>query len=159
MATLADLAAAAAARWSSIYSVTVPPELVLAIIGIESHGDTNAVGAAGELGLMQVMPDTARALGLADPHKLATPEIGVDYGTKYLAQQLERYAGKIPHAVAAYNAGSARFTQGERFVNQSYVDKVIARFLQIVHGNAPLAWIGAAAVAGVALWIVNTRRS
>jgi soluble lytic murein transglycosylase-like protein len=151
--SIPDLAAGAAAKWSAALGVAVPPELVLAIIAIESHGDTNAVGTSGERGLMQVMPGTARELGLTDPSLLADPVIGVYYGTEYLAQQLQRYGGKIPPAVAAYNAGSARYTDDEKFVNQPYVDRVLERFRQLTQGGTPGLALGVAAVIGVALFV------
>jgi len=159
--SLSELVAGEAIAASARYGVTVPRELVLAVIGIESHGDTMAVRREGDgalsRGLMQVKESTARELGLKDPLQLHLPDVGVHYGTAYLAKQLTRYGGRIPTAVAAYNAGSARYTQQERFINQGYVDKVMARFQQLRRGASPALWIGLAAVAGVGLWAASER--
>ena len=71
------------------------------------------------------MGATARELGCDAPFLsvLCSPVVGIEYGCRYLARQLERYGSEV-EAVAAYNAGSAR-RSGDEFVNQSYVDKVM----------------------------------
>jgi len=80
-------------------------------------------------GLMQVMGQTVRELGLKDPFlaALCDPATGLDWGCRYLAKQLKRYQGNVEAAVAAYNAGSAiRDEDRQSWRNQSYVDKVRA---------------------------------
>jgi len=132
------------------------------VIASESAGDPAAAArtSAGDYarGLMQVREATARALGLKDPRQLHDPYVGVRYGVHYLAQQLDRYAGRVAPAVAAYNAGTARYTEAERFVNQSYVDRV-TRWLQ----RAMPAGIAAGGLAlgalAVALLLNKRRRS
>lgn len=79
----------------------VPPALVKAVIAAESMFDSEAVSHAGAQGLMQLMPDTARSLGVTDAFR---PDQNVRGGTEYLARLLERY-GDFSHALAAYNAG------------------------------------------------------
>ena len=108
---------------------------------------------------MQVKDTTARELGLSDPLQLHVPAIGIDYGVRYLAKQLARYGGKIPNAVAAYNAGSARFTERETFVNQAYVDAVL-RFARGFAGGARAAapWLLGAGVLALALWALSRSR-
>jgi soluble lytic murein transglycosylase len=79
----------------------VPPALVKAVIAAESMFDSEAVSRAGAQGLMQLMPDTARALGVDDPFR---PDENVRGGTEYLRAMLDRY-GDFSRALAAYNAG------------------------------------------------------
>lgn len=79
----------------------VPPGLVKAIVATESNFDPRAVSPKGALGLMQLMPTTARALGVADPFETFA---NVDAGVRYLRGLLERY-GRLDLALAAYNAG------------------------------------------------------
>ncbi len=84
----------------------VDPALVKAIMRCESAFTMNRNGgvltsSAGALGLMQLMPDTARGLGV-NPH---TVEGNIEGGVKYLARQLRRFDGDIQRVAAAYNAG------------------------------------------------------
>jgi soluble lytic murein transglycosylase-like protein len=79
----------------------VPPALVKAVIAAESRFDSAAVSRAGALGLMQLMPETARQLGVDDPFR---PDENVRGGTRYLRAMLDRY-GDMSRALAAYNAG------------------------------------------------------
>lgn len=120
-----SLATDAASRAGASAGVSLPVDLVLAVVWKESSGNPAAVGDGGaSLGLMQVQKATARDLGIQDPRLLFDPRVALLAGSTYLARQLARYGGRVAHAVAAYNAGSARFTQDERFVNQGYVDRV-----------------------------------
>jgi soluble lytic murein transglycosylase len=79
----------------------VPPALVKAVIAAESRFDSTAVSRAGAQGLMQLMPKTARELGIEDPFQ---PSENVKGGTRYLRSMLDRY-GDMTRALAAYNAG------------------------------------------------------
>ena len=78
----------------------VDPELLLRMMHQESRGNQNAVSPAGALGLMQLMPGTARGLGV-DPLNARENVTG---GARYLREQLDRF-GTVPLALAAYNAG------------------------------------------------------
>jgi hypothetical protein len=81
----------------------IPLELLLALIMQESKGDPNAQSGAGAQGLMQLMPATAKGLGVANPFD---PKQNVEGGAKYLKQLLDQYGGDTQKALAAYNAGA-----------------------------------------------------
>lgn len=86
---------------ASLYNV--PLNLLKAMGKAESGFDANAVSPAGAQGVMQLMPATARSLGVEDPFDARSNIMG---GAKYISQQLEKYNGNIDLALAAYNAGS-----------------------------------------------------
>jgi soluble lytic murein transglycosylase-like protein len=92
-----DLADAAADRYG------LPRELVRGVMAAESGFSMEAISSKGAIGLMQLMPETARDLGV-DPND---PAQNVDGGTRYLRDLLLRYNGGLRHALAAYNAGPA----------------------------------------------------
>ncbi len=77
-------------------------DLVRAVIQVESGFNAHAVSSKGAMGLMQLMPATARALGLSDPFQ---PDDNIRGGVAYLAQLLARYHYDLQLGLAAYNAG------------------------------------------------------
>jgi soluble lytic murein transglycosylase-like protein len=81
----------------------VPAKLVEAVIRVESGFDPRAVSRRGAQGLMQLMPATAKGLGVANPFD---PKQNVEGGAKYLKQLLDQYGGDTQKALAAYNAGA-----------------------------------------------------
>jgi soluble lytic murein transglycosylase-like protein len=81
----------------------VDPELVKAVIRVESGDDPSAVSTAGAMGLMQLMPGTARTYGVLNPWD---PEQNVAGGAKHLSVLIREYGGNVSLALAAYNAGS-----------------------------------------------------
>ena len=82
----------------------ISPFLLAALVRVESNFDRWAVSPAGARGLAQIMPATARDLGIAD---LFDPQQNLFGGADYLAQQLEEF-GSLRLALAAYNAGPER---------------------------------------------------
>lgn len=113
----------AAARYS------VDPALVRAVVGQESGFDPNATSPAGAQGLMQLMPATARALGVENP---LDPAQSLDGGVRYLAQQLHDFGGRVDLALAAYNAGPAAVRRAGGVPpypeTQQYVAKILAAY-------------------------------
>lgn len=111
MRSLVPLARVEAARRD------LAPELVLAVIAVESKGDPEARSSKGALGLMQLLLPTAReqAALLGDPEPdeddLLDPETNVRLGAAYLARQVERFGGSERLGLAAYHAGPGRVNE------------------------------------------------
>ena len=80
----------------------IPVELIRAIISVESNGKAGATNPSGARGLMQLMPATAKSVGVEDPHD---PEQSIRGGARYLKHLLKIFKGSLTHAIAAYNAG------------------------------------------------------
>lgn len=112
----------------------IPPALVKAVIAAESAFDSDAVSHKGAKGLMQLMPETAEEMGVADPLE---PAQNVRGGTSYLRAMIDRY-GDLGRALAAYNAGPStvdRYGGIPPFEEtRDYVDRVLAYYRRY-HGD------------------------
>lgn len=124
----------------------VDANLIKAFIQTESSWNPNAVRQEPQIndasiGLMQILLKTAQwltnnpNLASADLYNAGT---NIDIGTKYIAKQLSRYSGDIPKAIAAYNAGSAKYKLNGDFINQNYVDTVMGYYQEYVTDNQPV---------------------
>ncbi len=105
----------------------IDPRLLTALVWTESNFRADAVSHAGALGLAQLMPATARGLGV-DPRD---PLANLDGGARYLRAQLDAF-GRVDLALAAYNAGPARVSRAggvpDIVETQLYVTRVLERF-------------------------------
>lgn len=105
----------------------VPIALLKAVAKAESDFNPNVVSSSGAMGVMQLMPETAKGLGVSEPFDVEQNIMG---GARYLADKLAMYDGNVELALAAYNAGSGNvkkyggvppFTE-----TQNYIKKVLA---------------------------------
>jgi soluble lytic murein transglycosylase-like protein len=102
----------------------VEPDLIKAVMSVESGGDPNALSPAGAQGLMQLMPTTATDLGVRNPFD---PAENIMAGTRYLRQLLDRYWGNVRLALAAYNWGMGNLEKRPETMpteTKSYILKV-----------------------------------
>jgi hypothetical protein len=111
------------------------PSLLEALVWQESRWRENAVSHAGARGLAQLMPGTARYLGV-DPDD---PMQNLEGGARYLREQLDRFDGDLEKALAAYNAGPGRVIRADGIPNiretQGYVAAIMGRLAD--HSRAP----------------------
>ena len=107
----------------------VDPKLVDAVVRVESNYDPRAVSRRGALGLMQLMPDTADRLEVNDPFD---PEENIRGGVREISRLVDRYAGNLQLALAAYNAGEgavARYRGIPPYKEtRSYVTKILTLY-------------------------------
>lgn len=107
----------------------VPSALVKAVIDAESGYDSTAVSPKGAMGLMQLMPATAKALGVQDPFSV---EENIRGGVEYLGEMIARYGGDYAKALAAYNAGPSAVDRAGGIPDygetKSYVNKVLGNY-------------------------------
>lgn len=118
-----QVAAAAAAH-------QLPEALLHAVIRSESNYNPLAISRRGAIGLMQLMPDTARELGVSDPWD---PAANIHGGARYLKHLLQLFDNDLPLALAAYNAGPGAVLRQGRAIppyaeTRAYVPQVIERF-------------------------------
>jgi soluble lytic murein transglycosylase len=122
-------------RWATARALDTM--LVQAVVQVESGYNVRALSNRGAMGLMQLMPDTARELGVTDPYD---PEQNVRAGTAYLRRMFDRF-GNLEWALAAYNAGPEaveRFAGIPPFAEtREYVRKVFCLLDGVCPDGAP----------------------
>ncbi len=114
------------------------PSLIKAVIAVESNFNIYAFRREPHIedtswGLMQVLMTTARET-MNNPNlttdQLLNPAVNIEVGTKYLRSRYDKYGKNIKHALAAYNAGSVKYSvKTGGYINQSYVDKAYKKYL------------------------------
>jgi soluble lytic murein transglycosylase-like protein len=123
--------AATVQRAATYYQL--PPALIWAVIKVESNFRDQAVSRAGARGLMQLMPRTARAIGLRDP---LDPEQNILGGAYYLRHLANRYDGDIYYTLAAYNAGPGTVRRYGGIPpypeTQNYIRKVLTYYVNSI---------------------------
>lgn len=115
----------------------VDPDLVKAVIKVESNFNSSAISRKGAMGIMQLMPDTAEGYSVDNPFN---PKENIDGGTKYLKKLIEMFGGDLKLALAAYNAGeNAVIKYGFRIppYNETidYVEKVLMHYNNLKENN------------------------
>ena len=115
-------------KYSRQYNID--PYLIVAVMEKESSFDHETISSAGALGLMQIMPSTAKELGV-NPKRA---EENIEGGIRYLRQQLDKYEGryKVHYALASYNAGAGAVRKYGGIPlyaeTQNYVRKIVEKY-------------------------------
>ena len=132
-AAVPDAYAAKVAELAARFDLS--PALIEAVVWQESRWHAGAVSPVGARGLAQLMPGTARQMGV-DP---SDPYANLEGGARYLREQLDRFNGDLEKALAAYNAGPGRVESAggvpQIRETQSYVASVMGRLAD--HTRSP----------------------
>jgi soluble lytic murein transglycosylase-like protein len=114
----------------------VDPNLVRAVVKVESNFNSSAVSNKGAMGLMQLMPSTARMLNVKNPFD---PEQNVDAGVRHLKSLLESYGGDVKLTLAAYNAGQGAVARSSGVPHYAETQNYVRRITNLYYGGFDLA--------------------
>ncbi len=111
----------------------VDPSLVRSVVKVESNFNPNAVSRKGAMGLMQLMPSTARSLNVANPFD---PAQNVDAGVRHLRQLLDSYGGNVRLSLAAYNAGAGAVARSAGVPHFRETQDYVRRITNLYNGGS-----------------------
>lgn len=111
----------------------VDPSLVRSVVKVESDFNPNAVSRKGAMGLMQLMPSTARSLNVANPFD---PAQNVDAGVRHLRALLDNYGGNVPLSLAAYNAGAGAVSRSAGVPRFRETQNYVRRITNLYNGGS-----------------------
>src|SRR5882724_941816 len=110
----------------------VDPNLVRSVIKVESNFNPNAVSRKGAMGLMQLMPQTARQLQVKNPFD---PEQNVDAGVRHLKQLMQSFGGDVKLTLAAYNAGAGAVNRSAGIPHYAETRNYVRRITDLYYGG------------------------
>src|SRR5580698_1498118 len=110
----------------------VDPSLVRSVVKVESNFNLNAVSRKGAMGLMQLMPSTARSLNVSNPFD---PQQNVEAGVRHLRKLLDSYGGDVRLSLAAYNAGSKAVSRSAGVPHFRETQNYVRRITDLYNGG------------------------
>src|SRR5712691_5628751 len=111
----------------------VDPSLVRSVVKVESNFNPNAVSRKGAMGLMQLMPSTARSLNVSNPFD---PQQNVEAGVRHLRRLLDSYGGDVRLSLAAYNAGSGAVARSAGVPHFRETQNYVRRITNLYNGGS-----------------------
>src|ERR1035441_2241677 len=111
----------------------VDPSLVRSVVKVESNFNPNAVSRKGAMGLMQLMPSTARSLNVSNPFD---PQQNVDAGVRHLRKLLDSYGGNVRLSLAAYNAGAGAVARSAGVPHFRETQDYVRRITTLYNGGS-----------------------
>jgi soluble lytic murein transglycosylase-like protein len=121
----------------------VDPGLVRSVVKVESNFNPNAVSRKGAMGLMQLMPSTARSLNVSNPFD---PVQNVDAGVRHLRRLLDSYGGDVRLSLAAYNAGSGAVSRSAGIPRFRETRNYVRRITDLYNSGGPASYVIGGAV-------------